>query len=96
MSKNTSGQAPVEPAVHPLLARIARLNRVVVLLVTLAFLLLALFSPPALGGLLLLVLAGCLIALATSTWQVQNMPTRVLRVTVITVLVLTALSKLFA
>jgi uncharacterized membrane protein YfcA len=91
MSKNTS--AP-PPAAHPVLVRLSRLNRVIVLLATLAFVLVALFSPPVLSGVLLLALAGALIALAASTWPVQNTPTRVLRVIVIGVLIFAALSRL--
>lgn len=92
MSKNTSAPSP---AVHPVLVRLSRLNRVAVLLATLAFLLVALFCPPVLSGILLLVLAAGLIALAASTWPVQNTPTRVLRIAVIGILIFTALSRLF-
>ena len=77
-----------------LFARLARLNRSAVFLVTLAVVLAALFAPDPVGGVLLLVLAAGLAAVAAHTWRVQPPATRVLRLLVLGLLVVIALTKL--
>ncbi len=77
------------------LEKLARLNRTAVFLITLALLLGALFIKGVVGGLLLLVLAAGLAALMVTTWPVQSTSTRVLRVSVLTLLVITALILIF-
>jgi hypothetical protein len=72
------------------LEKLARLNRTAVFLVTLALLLIGLFVGGVLGGVILLILAGGLAALTASTWPVQPTSTRVLRATVLGLLVITA------
>lgn len=78
-----------------LLERLARLNRTAVFLITLALLLVALFVKGVIGGLLLLVLAAGLAAIMRQTWPLQPTPTRVLRVAVLVLLVITALTMIF-
>ncbi|MFS8479750.1 MAG: DUF6703 family protein [Micromonosporaceae bacterium] len=78
-----------------LFARLARLNRSAVFLVTLAVVLVALFAPDPIGGLLLLLLAAGLAAVALHTWPVQPPATRALRLLVLGLLVVIALTKLF-
>jgi hypothetical protein len=77
-----------------LLPRLARVNRTVAFLVTVAVVLLGLFLPGILGGAVLFALAAGLAALLARTWPVQAPATRVLRVVVLAVLVVVALSKI--
>lgn len=77
-----------------LLARLARVRGTTVFLVTLGVVLLVLFAPDPIGGLLLLVLAAGLGALLVRTWPVQPSPIRVLRLLVLTLLVVIAITKL--
>ncbi|WP_246001949.1 hypothetical protein [Allorhizocola rhizosphaerae] len=77
------------------LEKLARLNRTAVFLITLALLLGALFIKGVVGGLLLLVLAAGLGALMATTWPVQPNSTRILRVFVLVLLVITALILIF-
>jgi len=72
------------------LEKLARLNRTAVFLVTLALLLIGLIVGGVVGGLILLLLAVCLAALTASTWPVQPTSTRILRATVLVLLLLTA------
>ena len=72
------------------LEKLARLNRTAVFLVTLALLLTGLILGGLMGGLILLLLAVCVAALTVSTWPVQPTSTRVLRATVLVLLVITA------
>ncbi|MEO3779083.1 hypothetical protein ABGB16_19985 [Micromonospora sp. B11E3] len=78
----------------PLLARLARANPTAVFLVTLVLVLVALFTPGVLGGVLLLVLAAGLVALLLRTWPVQAPATRVIRLVMLALLVTVALAKL--
>jgi uncharacterized membrane protein SirB2 len=80
---------------NPLLGRLARLNPTTVFLAGIAYMLVALFAPGFVGGGMLLVLAIALGALAATTWPVQPPRTRVVRLAVIVLLVVAALSKIF-
>lgn len=71
------------------LEKLARLNRTAVFLVTLALLLIGLIIGGVLGGLILLLLAASLAAITFTTWPVQPTSTRVLRATVLVLLVIT-------
>ncbi|MFG3690856.1 DUF6703 family protein [Micromonospora sp. NPDC047740] len=72
----------------------ARLNPTAVFLATLVLVLVALFTPGAVGGVLLLALAAGLVWLMSVTWPVQNPGTRVLRLLMLTLLLAVALAKL--
>ncbi|MEU6207132.1 DUF6703 family protein [Micromonospora musae] len=78
----------------PLLGRLARVNPTAVFLITLALVLVALFAPGPVGGVLLLALAGGLVALLAKTWPVQAPQTRLIRLLMLTLLVTVALVKL--
>ncbi|GAA4580781.1 hypothetical protein GCM10023176_60790 [Micromonospora coerulea] len=78
----------------PLLARLARVNPTTVFLATLVLVLVALFAPGPVGGLLLLVLAAVLVWLMVTTWPVQAAATRVIRLVMLTLLIAVALAKL--
>ncbi|MFD2767880.1 DUF6703 family protein [Micromonospora eburnea] len=78
----------------PVLARLARLNPTAVFLATLALVLVALFAPGPVGGMLLLLLAVLLVWLMTATWAVQRPATRLLRLLMLTLLIAVALAKL--
>lgn len=79
-----------------LLARLAGLNRTAVFLTTLAVVLLALFLPRTLGGLLLLLLAAALAALLTKTWALTPSTPRALRIVTLVLLIAVGASKLAA
>ncbi|MEU1886956.1 DUF6703 family protein [Micromonospora sp. WMMD987] len=85
----------MQPTQRPLLARLARVNPTSVFLATLALVLVALFAPGPVGGVLLLALAAGLVYLLTVTWPVQAPQTRLLRLVMVTLLVTVALVKLF-
>ncbi|MBO4164550.1 MULTISPECIES: DUF6703 family protein [Micromonospora] len=85
----------MQPTQRPLLARLARANPTSVFLATLALVLVALFAPGPVGGLLLLALAAGLAYLLATTWPVQAPQTRLLRLVMLTLLVTVALVKLF-
>ena len=78
----------------PLPARLARLNPTTVFLATLVLVLVALFAPGPVGGLLLLVLVAGLVWLMVTTWPVQAPATRVIRLVMLTLLIAVALAKL--
>lgn len=78
-----------------LLARLARVNVTSVFLATIVFILVALFAPGIIGGSLILVLAAGLAALMAKTWPVQAPQTRVLRLTMLTMLLALAFLKIF-
>lgn len=84
----------MQPTQSPLLARLARVNPTTVFLAALVLVLVALFTPGAVGGVLLLLLAGLLVWLMTVTWAVQRPATRVLRLVLLTLLISVALAKL--
>jgi hypothetical protein len=79
---------------RPLLTRLARVNPTTVFLATLALVLVALFAPGPVGGVLLLVLAAGLVWLLATTWPVQTPGTRLIRLVVLTLLIAVALAKL--
>ncbi|RZU77550.1 hypothetical protein EV384_6280 [Micromonospora kangleipakensis] len=78
----------------PLLARLARVNPTTVFLATLVLVLVALFAPGPVGGLLLLALATVLVWLMVTTWPVQAPATRVIRLVMLTLLIAVAMTKL--
>ncbi|MGW5668537.1 DUF6703 family protein [Micromonospora sp. NPDC003776] len=84
----------MQPTQSPLLARLARVNPTAVFLAALVLVLVALFTPGAVGGVLLLLLAGLLVWLMTVTWAVQRPATRVPRLVMLTLLITIALAKL--
>ncbi len=77
----------------PLLEKLARLNRTAVFVGALVVVLLGLFLPKPAGGLILLAVAAFLIAVMATTWNVQANSTRVLRVTVLVLLIVTGLTR---
>ena len=77
----------------PLLEKLARLNRTAVFVGALVVVLLGLFLPKPVGGLILLAVAFSLIAIMATTWNVQANSTRVLRVTVLVLLIITGLTR---
>lgn len=77
------------------LERLARLNRTAVFLITLALFLAALFINGVVGGLVLLLLAAGLAVLTATTWNAQSAPARILKATVLVLLVITALTFIF-
>jgi hypothetical protein len=98
MAAPTDNQASLPTRPPPLkrpLGRLARLNPTTVFLASIGYVLVALFAPAIVGGVLLLMLAIALGALAATTWSVQLPRTRVLRLAVIVLLVAAALSKIF-
>lgn len=76
------------------LGRLARLNVTAVFLAVLAYTLLGLFVPGAVGGVLLLLLAGGLVWLMAQTWPVQSPGSRVIRLTMLMALIGMALLKI--
>ncbi|WP_433386967.1 hypothetical protein [Micromonospora sp. KLBMP9576] len=80
----------------PLPTRLARANPTTVFLVTLVLVLVlvAFFTPGALGGLFTLLLAAAVAALLVTTWSVQTPQTRVIRLVALTLLVTAGLVKL--
>jgi len=78
-----------------LVTRLARVNRVVVLVVALALALAGFFLPGLAGGLVLLVLAAALGTLLALTWPVQPPTRRLLRLLVLAALVAFAGTKIF-
>lgn len=77
------------------LERLTRLNPTVVVIAVVALFLVILFLPPLPGALLILAIAGGLVYLLTRTWPVLPSQQRTLRVVVIGLLVLAALSRLW-
>jgi hypothetical protein len=77
-----------------LLVRLSRLNQTAVFLGTAGVVIGALVLPGWLGGVLLLALAAALAGLLTLTWHYHDPRTRVLRVSVLAVLVLLAALRL--
>lgn len=73
--------------------RLARVNPTAAFAGTLALLLAGLFLPGIVGGLLLGLLAAGLAGLTATTWPVQTPATRVVRVVLLTLLVVAAVSK---
>jgi hypothetical protein len=76
-----------------LLRKLARVNPTTALLVALAIVLAGIFLPGIVGAALLFVLAAGLTALTFTTWPVQSPPTRAVRVVLLLLLVVVAVSK---
>ncbi len=76
------------------LAWLASRNRTTVFLVTIGVMLLALFLPGWYGAVLLIALVAGLGALLARTWPVQTPGTRVLRLVVLALLVVAAITKI--
>jgi hypothetical protein len=76
-----------------ILHRLARVNPTAAFAGTLALLLAGLFLPGIVGALLLGLLAAGLATLTFTTWPVQTPITRVVRVVLLTLLVVAAVSK---
>jgi hypothetical protein len=79
--------------VSTLLTRLARLNPTTVFLGALVLVLLGLFVPGAAGGALLLILALVVGVLVVGTWE-RRPATRPLRLAVLLLLMVVALSKM--
>lgn len=79
----------------PLLEKLARLNRTAVFIGVLVVFIGALLLPEPLSGLVLLALAAALGAILITTWPIQANSTRALRVAVLGLLVITALTRIF-
>lgn len=77
-----------------LVTRLARVGPTAVFLVALALVLVALFAPGIVGGVLLLALAGLLGVLLATSWPVQTPGTRMVRLVLLTLLVAFALMKI--
>ncbi|MBE1492813.1 hypothetical protein H4W31_008451 [Plantactinospora soyae] len=77
-----------------LLVRLARANPTSVFLGVLVLVLVALFAPGIIGGALLLALAVGLAALLMTTWPVQTPATRTIRLVVLALLSIAALTKI--
>ncbi|MEU8659970.1 DUF6703 family protein [Actinoplanes philippinensis] len=75
------------------LHRLARVNPTAAFAGTLAVLLAGLFLPGIVGAMLLGLLAAGLAGLTATTWPVQAPVTRVVRVVLLTLLVVAAVSK---
>ncbi|WP_328466506.1 hypothetical protein OHA21_46435 [Actinoplanes sp. NBC_00393] len=73
--------------------RLSRVSPTAAFVGALVLLLAGLFLPGIIGALLLGVLAAGLGALTFTTWPVQSPPTRVIRVVLLTLLVVAAVSK---
>jgi energy-coupling factor transporter transmembrane protein EcfT len=79
--------------VSALLTRLSRLNPTTLFLGALVLVLLGLFVPGVVGGLLLMVLALVVGALVVGTWE-QRPATRPLRLAVLLLLLVVALAKI--
>ncbi|BBH66610.1 hypothetical protein ACTI_32950 [Actinoplanes sp. OR16] len=77
-----------------MLRRIARVNPTVAFIVALVVLLGGLFLPGIVGALLLAVLAAGLGALTFTTWPVQSAITRTVRLVLLSLLIIAAISKI--
>ena len=71
-----------------------RINPTATFLVALAVVLVGLFAPGAIGGIVLLAIAAFLIYLMTLTWSVQPLGKRAVRLVILGALILTALIKI--
>ncbi|HEV7706770.1 MAG TPA: hypothetical protein VGP16_01105 [Asanoa sp.] len=83
---------PTQPAPAE---RLARVNPTRAFLGALVVVLAGLFLPGIFGGVVLLALAVGLIVLIRMTWAVQNPPTRLLRLVMLTALIGIAAIKIF-
>jgi hypothetical protein len=78
-----------------LLQRLARINPTTAFLVALTVLLAGFFLPGIIGAALLFVLGAGLAALTFTTWPVQSAPTRVVRVTLLVLLLAAVIAKAY-
>jgi len=76
------------------LHRLARLNRTTVFLVTIGVLLLALFLPGWYGAVLIFAIVAVLGGVLRMTWPVQTPGTRAVRLVVLVLLVVIAVTKI--
>lgn len=96
LSHNTTAHDVDHPqTTHPLLERLARTNRTAVFLGTLVLLVGALLAPKPFSGLLLLALTAVLATVLATTWPVQPTRTRALRVVVLSLLAVAAMTRIF-
>lgn len=79
---------------NALLARLARVSPTAAFLMVLVLMLIGLFVPGVVGGVVLLLLAAGLGALLMTTWPVQPPRTRVLRLLILGLLTLVAVAKI--
>ncbi|MGN9910997.1 DUF6703 family protein [Phytohabitans sp. LJ34] len=75
-------------------ARLARVNPTAAFLGALVVVLVGLFAPGVIGGVVLLALAAGMIYLMTRTWPITAQRTRTIRVVMLGVLLLVALFKI--
>lgn len=84
----------MQPTQRALPERLARVNPTRAFLIALALVLAGLLLPGIIGGLLLLVLAAGMIALARFTWSIQAPQTRLVRLVLLTALIGIAVIKI--
>ncbi|MEV0715488.1 DUF6703 family protein [Asanoa sp. NPDC050611] len=84
----------MQPTQPGLSQRLARVNPTKAFLGALALILLGLFLPGIIGGLVLLLLAAAMIALTRMTWSVQAPQTRLVRLVLLAVLIGIAVFKI--
>ena len=81
------------PPSDNLLRRLARVSPTTAFLAALAVLLAGLFLPGIIGAALLFLLGAALVALTFTTWPVQSVPVRAVRVTMLVLLFAAAFAK---
>jgi len=81
------------PPTDNLLRRLSKVNPTVAFLVALAVLLAGLFLPGIIGAALLFLLGAGLVALTFTTWPVQSVPVRAVRVTMLVLLFAAVVAK---
>ena len=74
------------PAPDNMLRRLARISPTTAFVVALVVLLAGLFLPGIIGAALLFLLGAALVALTFTTWPVQSLPVRAIRVTLLALL----------
>ncbi|HEX5542081.1 MAG TPA: DUF6703 family protein [Micromonospora sp.] len=79
---------------NAVLARLSRVNPTAAFLGALALVLVGLFAPGIIGGMLLLALAVGLAVLLAATWPVQTQRTRAMRLAMLSLLFTVALIKI--
>ncbi|GAA1864261.1 hypothetical protein [Asanoa iriomotensis] len=84
----------MQPTQPGLPQRLARVNPTKAFLGALVVMLAGLFLPGIIGGLVLLILAGAMIALTRMTWYVQAPQTRLVRLVLLTALIGIAVFKI--
>jgi ABC-type multidrug transport system permease subunit len=81
------------PPSENLLRRLARVNPTTAFIAALAVLLAGLFLPGIIGAALLFLLGAALVALTFTTWPVQTVPVRAVRVIMLVVLFAAVVAK---